>query len=301
MDALTPCFTPDPDITGLGVRINLYASSLIFAVLPETPLTLPLIDVCRANASMSGFALLVTAIVRTAQHKLTLYHAIFVLHMLFFLGIGLFPIGQYKPTSMRKLWTQLVALCIAFMFQGWAVYIWAHAPEFGAEALVDSADVVRCNASIRYIFVFVPVSATALWLRILWMIVLSLEVLGLLVHLLLLLSIFVARRTAQIEAHPIQHHASRFRPSQIPLILSYIYAIIMLELYIVRNEKFQASPDNPPETWSFGQILNLAMIANSSNEVVHFLLAYTPSLSSRSGCEGEGAAELNGLASGHSS
>lgn len=122
------CFSSDPDITGLGVsafppprlialvdslrrscsvwlllqvRINLYASSLIIAILPETPLTYPLIDVCRANATMSGFALLVTAIVRTAQHQLTLYHAIFILHMLFFLGIGVFPTGELTlPTSI---------------------------------------------------------------------------------------------------------------------------------------------------------------------------------------------------------
>lgn len=35
------------------------------------------------------------------------------------------------------------------------------------------------------------------------------------------------------------------------------------------------------ETWTFGQILSLVMIANSFNEVLHFLLVFVPSLFSR--------------------
>ncbi|KAJ3566785.1 hypothetical protein NP233_g6792 [Leucocoprinus birnbaumii] len=257
------------------IRINLYASSLIFAILPETPLTVPLIDVCRANASMSGFALLVTAIIRTAEQQLSLYHAIFILHMLFFLGIGLFPVGKHRPSSIRKLWTQLVTLCIAFMFQGWALYIWANAPKFGVGALQPRADpnrsgalptVEECNESIRYVFVFASVHATALWLRILWIVVLSLEVL--------------AQRMGNAEPNPGRH---RFRASQLPLIISYIYAIIMLELYIVRNEGIQNDENgNSPSAWSFGQVINVVMIASSGNEVIHFLLAYASSLFSRS-------------------
>lgn len=51
---------------------------------------------------MSGFALLVTAIIRTAQHRLTLYHAIFILHMLFFLGVGVFPTGASALFVLSK-------------------------------------------------------------------------------------------------------------------------------------------------------------------------------------------------------
>ncbi|KXN92323.1 hypothetical protein AN958_08554 [Leucoagaricus sp. SymC.cos] len=279
------CFTPDPDITGLGVRINLYASSLIIAVLPENPLTLPLIDVCRANASMGGFALLVTAIIRTAQGKLTLYHAIFILHMLFFLGIGLFPVGRYKPTSMRKLWTLLVTICVTLMFQSWALYIWAKAPVFGAHAL-GGEDVTTCNREIKYIFVFVSVSATVLWLRALWMAVLGLEALGIMLYLLSIGSMFVARGKGEMDTP--QQVSSHLRPSQLLLILSCVYAIVMLELYVKRNRRIQGLSNN--EAWTFGQIISLVMIANSFNEVVHFLLVCVPSVVPRS----RGNEEQNG-------
>jgi len=160
---------------------------------------------------MSGFALLVTAIVRTAQHKLTLYHAIFILHMLFFLGIGMFPTGRYKPTSPRRLWTLFITVCIVLMFQSWALYIWATATSFGPQ------DTVQCNNQIKYIFVFVSIRATALWLRVLWMVVLGMEGIGILLYLVLLLGMFVSRTKAQTNGG--DHNSSRLKPSQFLLLL----------------------------------------------------------------------------------
>lgn len=97
------------------------------------------------------------------------------------------------------------------MFQSWALYIWATAPTFGP------ADSLKCNDQIKYIFVFVSVRATVLWLRILWMIVLGLEGLGILIYLLSLFGMFVARTKAQVPVEG--HSSSRLRPSQFILFL----------------------------------------------------------------------------------
>jgi len=65
------------------------------AVIPEIPgITSPLLSVLSTNAAVSGTALVITAIIQTAQHKLSLYHAIFIIHMLYFLGVALSPVGK---------------------------------------------------------------------------------------------------------------------------------------------------------------------------------------------------------------
>jgi hypothetical protein len=77
----------------LQIRVNLYATTLINACIPNLPAFDPLRAVLRANAGVSGTALLITAIIQTSQHQLSLYHALFILHMLFFLGITITPAG----------------------------------------------------------------------------------------------------------------------------------------------------------------------------------------------------------------
>jgi hypothetical protein len=77
----------------MKIRVNLYVTTLLNAFIPNHPIFHPLRDVLIANAGVSGTALLITAVIQTAQHQLSLYHAIFILHMLFFLGITVSPTG----------------------------------------------------------------------------------------------------------------------------------------------------------------------------------------------------------------
>ena len=67
---------------------------LLLALIPQTPHTEELLNALYANAGISGFGLLLTAIIATAQHQLSLFHAIFILHILFFLGTGASPMGE---------------------------------------------------------------------------------------------------------------------------------------------------------------------------------------------------------------
>ena len=108
----TTCTTipANSDVSGIGVsfltqssvdtnftwqiRVNLYITMLLMAIIPEVEITKPLLEVLVGNAGISGLALLVTAIVQTVQKQLSLYHAIFIIHMLYFTGIMVAPSGM---------------------------------------------------------------------------------------------------------------------------------------------------------------------------------------------------------------
>jgi hypothetical protein len=67
---------------------------LLMALIPEIPsVTTPLLDVIASGAGISGVALLITAIVETVKGQLSLYHAIFIIHMLYFTGVMVAPSG----------------------------------------------------------------------------------------------------------------------------------------------------------------------------------------------------------------
>ena len=77
------------------IRINLYVTMIIMVLVPNIPgRTAPLLGVVEGNAGLSGFALLLTAIAYTAHGgQLSLYHAIFIIHILLFTGITVVPAG----------------------------------------------------------------------------------------------------------------------------------------------------------------------------------------------------------------
>jgi hypothetical protein len=60
---------------------------LITALIARRRSTEKLLDALNANAGVTGFGLLITAIIQTFQKRLDLYHAIFVLHVVYFLGL----------------------------------------------------------------------------------------------------------------------------------------------------------------------------------------------------------------------
>jgi hypothetical protein len=67
---------------------------ILLAIIPRTPNTEELLNSLYANAGISGFGLLLTAIIQTAMNQLSLFHALFILHILFFLGTGVSPMGK---------------------------------------------------------------------------------------------------------------------------------------------------------------------------------------------------------------
>jgi hypothetical protein len=87
-------FDPIYQLCSLQIRVNFYVTILLIAVVPETPETRELLSALYSNAGLSGLGLLVTAIVQTAANQLSLFHAIFIFHIIFALGISASSIGE---------------------------------------------------------------------------------------------------------------------------------------------------------------------------------------------------------------
>jgi hypothetical protein len=142
---------------------------LVLAVIPRTPYTEELLNTLYATAGLSGLGLLLTAIIQTKQSdQLSLFHAIFVLHILFFLGTGVSPMGKYHWTRGRLAMGILLQFVSVIAFTAWGLYLWITAPHFGGAQNI-------CNDHIKYVVFFFTVKATEPWLRWLWVVVLVLS------------------------------------------------------------------------------------------------------------------------------
>ncbi|PFH45974.1 hypothetical protein AMATHDRAFT_157122, partial [Amanita thiersii Skay4041] len=145
------------------IRVNLYITILLLAVIPITPSTLPLLSALASNAGVSGAALLITALIGTAKHQLSFFHAIFIVHALNFLGIGVSPTGEYKGNvPLRVALSLILSFGLMFTYLGWAMYVFTTATKFGQSP--------ECNSKISYfVFYGVKVSVTTRWLRRFWL------------------------------------------------------------------------------------------------------------------------------------
>ena len=81
---------------------------LLVAVIPETASTAPLLHGLITNAGISGVALLITAIIQTSKHSLSLYHAIFIIHILYFTGILVAPSGKHAKFTVLQGLTAII-------------------------------------------------------------------------------------------------------------------------------------------------------------------------------------------------
>jgi hypothetical protein len=67
---------------------------VLLALIPQMEHTEELLNALYANAGIAGLGLLLTAIIQTAQKNMSLFEALFVLHILFFLSTGASPMGE---------------------------------------------------------------------------------------------------------------------------------------------------------------------------------------------------------------
>lgn len=140
---------------------------VLLAVIPRTPHTEELLNKLYANAGIAGFGLLLTAIIQTCLNQLSLFDAFFILHILFFLGTGVSPMGKYHWTKGRVVMGVLVQFVSVITFTAWGLYVLADVKNFG--------NVSDCNDQIKYVVFFFTVRATAPWLRGIWIAVLVLS------------------------------------------------------------------------------------------------------------------------------
>lgn len=81
---------------------------LLLAIIPRTPNTEELLNKLYENTGIAGFALLLTAIIQTFAKQLSLFEALFTLHILFFLGTGASPMGECS-LSILFAWSLRIA------------------------------------------------------------------------------------------------------------------------------------------------------------------------------------------------
>jgi hypothetical protein len=236
---------------------------LLLAVIPRTPNTVELLNSLYSNAGLSGFGLLLTAIVQTIMKQLSLFDALFVFHILFFLGTGASPMGKYHWTKSRVALAVLVQFLSITAFTAWGLYLWFKVKDYGIHH--------ECNDQIKYVVFFVSVKATEPWLRWLWVVVLILSAVGLMI-------MFGKKAFELLAMVGEEEQAEGPRPwsffMPFGLLFTAIYATIMLELTVRRNMTAAHGVVKVDDSWAFGQVLSFVMIFANINEAIHFLFGY---------------------------
>ncbi|KAI0304417.1 hypothetical protein B0F90DRAFT_1815748 [Multifurca ochricompacta] len=253
------------DILGIGIRVNFYYTMVFLAIIPRTPHTEELLNALYANAGLSGLGLLVTAVVQTVQKQLSLFEALFILHILFFLGTGAAPMGKYHWSRSRIVMGVFVQFTSVLGFTGWALYLWIYVKHFGPQP--------ECNDYVKYVVMFFTVGATAPWLRILWIILLVGSALGLVVGFGVN-AFFLLTMQHEEDNEEEEPEKTWYFSISIPLFLSAIYSTVMLELTVRRNSTNHHGVVTVDNSWAFGQILSVVMIVANLNEVLHFLFGF---------------------------
>ncbi|KAI0296550.1 hypothetical protein B0F90DRAFT_1023215 [Multifurca ochricompacta] len=91
----------NPDLAGIGTRINFYVTIVLTALIPENEHTTELVDGLYENSVFYGLGLVITAVIQTLQNQLDLYHAIFVMQIIFSLDFvyayGTFCVHSSTP------------------------------------------------------------------------------------------------------------------------------------------------------------------------------------------------------------
>jgi len=144
------------DIVGIGTRINFYATILLISLIPETELTTELLDGLYENSVFLGLGLVITVVVQTLQDQLDLYHAIFVMQIIFSLdfvyayGMRRFFKFHSEPTDSRNALRATLIIAVQMIstavFTVWVLYVWAQNTHFGSQS--------DCNYVVKYVFFF---------------------------------------------------------------------------------------------------------------------------------------------------
>jgi len=201
---------------------------------------------------INGLALLVTAVTQSALGRLSLYHAIVILHMAFFFHLAILPYPFHASTPLRYR-IGMNATCFAFAV--FAIYVAANARTYGSQP--------ECNQNITYIFFFKTVSATAWWIRVVGVVFGALVIFT--VFFLLAVSWFARRRDKWLRTTAGEPDITPPRPRSLWIwayilfnassLLSFtIIGIITLEQTISVNNL----PDE--NSWGFGQIIALILL-----------------------------------------
>ncbi|KAI9454676.1 hypothetical protein BJY52DRAFT_713919 [Lactarius psammicola] len=252
---------PNPDISGIAIRINFYVTIFIVAVLPRRPSTEKLIDTLNVNAGLTCFGLLIAAIIQTFQNRLDLYHAIFVLYFVNFLGTIVYCSGIFKWTLTYIRLGAISQITTLGAFFAWSIYVWANAVTFGSTP--------ECNGEIK---LHDSSSATTPRVRKGWVMALGMMAGLMVLGIIGAVAIIRWAKRRGISNDGLNMEALYPRVSRlfsVILLIGAISSTVMLQLLIKHNRHLVL----PGETdWSFGQVLSLVMTVVSLREICNFLI-----------------------------
>jgi hypothetical protein len=210
-------------------RINLYVTVFLAAAIPQNKYTNALLDDLYMNAVFYGLAILITVLIETIKRQLDLYHAVFAIHMLSCLTVLQFYGTNYVPMRICRMLIRneniglnrflsakrvdfkmkmalLVQLCeVSIILPPWLLYVWIQGPRFGAQP--------ECNHLVKYVFFYVTIRATVHWLRILFLVGVSLGLFYALIKLRWIPSLLKALFAGSHEASDTEFVPTKFLSS----------------------------------------------------------------------------------------
>ncbi|KAK6523314.1 hypothetical protein TWF281_001293 [Arthrobotrys megalospora] len=279
---------PNPDVTGLGIRVSIYALCIvsraikyIFQPFLGKDEFLEFSSAIDTPLGLQGLALLCTALYQTIGQKLTLFHAICCIHLLALLGVDLYSRGRYTGFGPgRLIVTTVINILAVCAFIAFNVYVWITAPTFGSQP--------ECNSSTVYVVFGVSISATAPIFRYIILATLAVIPACIIVALILMLPCVLCIVACKLcsdsdsESGGVGAVATSLNPepadpcvaatNRVKYVLANlafcIYAIVSLEQTISRNNL-----DVEEKEWTFGQIIAVFLLLGVGNEVVTILLA----------------------------
>jgi len=163
---------------------------LLTSITPENGHTDELLDGLYKNSVINGLSLVITAVIQTIQKQLDLYHAIFVMQIIFSLNFvyayGMLHIYlSIDFGALTRRWGGIgqrrfircefirsdqddfrMKIFIGFqtlttvVFTVWLLYVWIKGSNFGSQP--------TCNNLVKYVLFFANVRATVTWLRVLF-------------------------------------------------------------------------------------------------------------------------------------
>ncbi|KAI0041077.1 hypothetical protein FA95DRAFT_1611298 [Auriscalpium vulgare] len=234
----------NPDLSGIGIRVNFYLIILSCAITPAMPYTIRLLFTLFAHAWLLGIGLLFAVVIQTAQKQLSLYDALLVAHILWFLGIQILPADPSIFTSARRFFMAAQQAATLVVAIAWSLYMWLHTDTFGSQP--------ACNSHVRYMFFFHSVPATTGRMPKVAAAFLIMESVGAAGVVAFLLGWAWTALRKQGVVFP------GILPNKTYGLFIAVYATVNLELFVRRNKHLLVNPEE--SVWTLGQVLSLVMI-----------------------------------------
>ncbi|KAI9434999.1 hypothetical protein F5148DRAFT_901617 [Russula earlei] len=273
----------NPNVVGKVIRINFYITMILLAIIPETPNTKELLDTLNRMGGFACRGLVMIAVIQTATKQLTLFEALFILHIVLFVTLRTSPMGKDRRSKSQIAVAVFILYPPAIAFAAWGLYLWINKKHYELHP--------ECNDRIKYAIMFKTVKVSASGIRDAYIVLFVIIIVGLVIafgHDAVHLWKRKEERWEEERDPPdvtqavsvevgVRDGSWYIDVSGIPL-FSAIYATVMMELTVKRNAAHVVNGTNVAsgvvvidESWALGQALSVLMIIASAKEFARYL------------------------------